>query len=194
MLISNKMFVLNKIFVFNKFILTVDSIMIKNDAARKNAFETFVFFVQHQLLEDSIHIRFQGTFHISLKICVPLFQAPFENISNNDHTNICRDILNILIWGNDSGTDTFLQIIVYSHDRVRAFGTDQWVQRLVFRSIIIRHKFSHPYHAWCLRPSRQAPKLRTGRRCWPRSCPWKQEWSSDHLAGRSWSAASPGSS
>ena len=38
MLISNKMFVLNKIFVFNKFILTVDSIMIKNDAARKKCF------------------------------------------------------------------------------------------------------------------------------------------------------------
>ena len=75
----------------------------------KNAFETFVFFVQHQLLEDSIHIRFQGTFHISLKICVPLFQAPFENISNNDHTNICRDILNILIRGNDSGTDNCVQ-------------------------------------------------------------------------------------
>lgn len=38
MLISDKMFVLNKIFVFNKFILTVDSIMIKNDAARKKCF------------------------------------------------------------------------------------------------------------------------------------------------------------
>ena len=38
MLISNKMFVLNKIFVFNKFILTVDSIMIKNDVARKKCF------------------------------------------------------------------------------------------------------------------------------------------------------------
>ena len=108
----------------------------------KNAFETFIFLAQHQLLEHSIHIRFQGTFHISLKICVPLFQAPFENISNNDHTNICRDILNILIRGNDSGTDTFLQIIVYSHDRVRTFGTDQWVQRLIFRSILIRHKFN----------------------------------------------------
>lgn len=39
----------------------------------KNAFETFIFLAQHHLLEDSIHIRFQGTFHISLKICVPLF-------------------------------------------------------------------------------------------------------------------------
>ena len=31
-------FITNKIFVFNKFILTVDSIMIKNDAARKKCF------------------------------------------------------------------------------------------------------------------------------------------------------------
>ena len=38
MLISNKLFVLNKIFVFNKFILTVESIMIKNDAVRKKCF------------------------------------------------------------------------------------------------------------------------------------------------------------
>ena len=87
-------------------------------------------------------------FHISLKICrFPSFRHPFENISNNDHTNICRDILNILIRGNDSGTDTFLQIIVYSHNRVRTFGTDQWVQRLVFRSIIIRHKFNAEFLA-----------------------------------------------
>ena len=95
----------------------------------KNAFETFVFFVQHQLLEDSIHIRFQERFIFPSNPAFPL-QAHSKNISNNDHTNICRDILNILIRGNDSGTDTFLQIIVYSHDRygrsVRINGFRDW--------------------------------------------------------------------
>ena len=44
MLISDKMFVLNKIFVFNKFILTVNSIMIKNDAARKKMLLKHLYF------------------------------------------------------------------------------------------------------------------------------------------------------
>ena len=91
-------------------------------------------------LECAVQISLQGTLHISFKIGIAIFQAPFKYISNDNHTDIRRYILQWIGQMDDACIESLFQIIVNCDDRIWAFGTDCRIQRLVFWCIIIGHK------------------------------------------------------
>ncbi len=75
--------------------------------------------------ERPIKVRLKGASHISFKFSVPLFQAPFENIADDQHADISGDFIKRMGQPDDSGIQAFLEIVMHCDDRIWTLGADQ---------------------------------------------------------------------